>query len=266
MAAERDISGGAALALFVLGPVVAVVAALAGVTATARVASRHGGRTHGVAALSTAAAGTDVPLPGRDDVAFAASRAMTATVEIRGDRCGVTVTGSGFAASAELVVTAAHVVREINDPVVTADDGPHAATTVLFDPERDVAVLRVTGLSAMPLRLAAPGDARATAILGFPGGGQLEAEAVTMLREEAVVPRDIGLAGSATQPIWLVHGLVLAGDSGGPVVRNDGAAVGMVVARSTIYDMLGYAVGADHIAPAIAAAHDRTLPVSTGSC
>ncbi len=64
--------------------------------------------------------------------------------------CAKSAKGSGFAYAPDRVLTTAHMVAGTEGPItVTTSDGRrHEGDVVIFDPRRDVAVLRVPGLSA----------------------------------------------------------------------------------------------------------------------
>ena len=61
---------------------------------------------------------------------------------------------------------------------------------VAFDRRNDVAVLRVDGLRARPLRLSEPEPGEAVAILGYPGGGAFTATAGRLGRTATVFTAD----------------------------------------------------------------------------
>ncbi len=76
---------------------------------------------------------------------------------VTGSACGLGVSGSGWAAAPNLVVTNAHVVAGMKDPRVDRRDGEYRdAVVVAFDARNDVAVLRVAGLGAEPLEAVEP--------------------------------------------------------------------------------------------------------------
>ena len=79
-------------------------------------------------------------------------RVIASTVRVSGQACGRILTGSGFAADTETIVTNAHVVAGVDNPSVIRPDGRRlSATVVVFDPNRDLAVLSVPGLDQAPL-------------------------------------------------------------------------------------------------------------------
>ena len=69
--------------------------------------------------------------------------------------CARRVEGSGFVYAADRIITNAHVVAGVDQPVGPGRRRARQATVVLYDPERDVAVLHVPDLGLRPLSFAA---------------------------------------------------------------------------------------------------------------
>ena len=94
--------------------------------------------------------------------------AAPSVVRVLGNACGLGIAGSGWVARRGLVVTAAHVVAGEDATTVEAPGGlPLDAEAVAFDSRNDVAVLRVPGLQAHPLRLVGPKPGTPVALLGL---------------------------------------------------------------------------------------------------
>ena len=106
-------------------------------------------------------------------------RAATSVVRVLGTACGVGIEGSGWFASRDLVVTAAHVVAGEHDTSIELLGKPplHLVDVVAYDPHDDVAVLRVHDASEPPLPLAEPQPDAGVAIVGYPENGPLEGAA-----------------------------------------------------------------------------------------
>jgi uncharacterized membrane protein required for colicin V production len=85
------------------------------------------------------------------------AKASTVNVEVVG--CGRLYEGSGVTLAPGTGVTNAHVVAGTTSVAVDTPRGPIDAEVVLFDPSKDVAVLRVPGLNA-PVVPQAPSAAR----------------------------------------------------------------------------------------------------------
>jgi S1-C subfamily serine protease len=199
----------------------------------------------------------------RDPEVRAASRSV---VRILGTACGLGVEGSGWVAGPDLVVTNAHVVAGESDTTVTpAGSGSSLdATPVHYDPENDLALLRVNGLDDEPLSLApevqsgTPG-----AVIGYPENGPL---AITPARVGAtgpVITNDSYGRGPVTRQLTALRGEVRSGNSGGPLVDGAGRVLGTIFAATTQGKPGGYAVPNGIVAGALS---DSTGPVNTGPC
>ncbi len=209
-----------------------------------------------------------VDLPDDPTVQAAVESAGAATVRVVGLGCGGIQSGSGFVVAPNLVMTNAHVVAGIDRPTVEDRAGRHQATPVLFDPDLDVAVLRVQGLAAGPLPLV-PGETErgsGGAVLGYPGGGPFTAGAGAVLRRFEAVGRDIYGSNLTRRDVYQIQGTVRQGNSGGPFVQADGQVIGVIFAASTSDPDVGYALTAPAVAPRAQEAQGRRDPVSTGRC
>lgn len=195
----------------------------------------------------------DVPLPepgiGRDpDI----RRASSSVVRIRGFACGLGVEGSGWIVRNELVVTNAHVVAGIDEPLVDRREGEaREARIVSFDARNDVAVLRVPGLPGRPLPLGSGERGAAAALLGYPLDGPYRVTPVRIGGESRVGARDAYGRLQVNRPIVLVRGDVRSGNSGGPIVDRAGRVVATVFARRRASDD-GYAVPNEQVRRAVA--------------
>src|SRR5205085_3840298 len=77
-----------------------------------------------------------------------ADRVSLSTVKVEGIACRRVQDGSGFSPAPDVIVTNAHVVAGEKDTFVIKPDGRRLrATVAVFDPNRDLAVLRVPGLA-----------------------------------------------------------------------------------------------------------------------
>jgi uncharacterized membrane protein required for colicin V production len=198
--------------------------------------------------------------------------AAPSVVRILGTACGLGVEGSGWVAAPQLVVTNAHVVAGERDTVVQApgdaSDG-RAATLVHFDVHDDVAVLRVPGLVAPRLALAAdPAAGTAGAILGYPLNGPFDVEAGRIGATRTVLSEDAYGRGPVRRSVTPLRGRVRSGNSGGPVVDADGHVVTTVFAARTGSSPTqpgGYGVPNAVVRGALATAR-ASAPVSSGAC
>ncbi|MFE9356801.1 MarP family serine protease [Streptomyces olivaceoviridis] len=209
-----------------------------------------------------------VARPTGDSVTPAAtSAARLSTVKIEGAVGTEGREGSGFVYAPRRVMTNAHVVAGIERPSVRIGGvGPsYAARVVLFDPDRDVAVLYVPDLSAPVLRFdggAVRGDSAVVA--GYPQDGSLNLQAATVGNRVRATGRNIYSDRTVTREIYAIRSTVRPGNSGGPLLTTDGRVFGVVFARSTSDAETGYALTAAEVADDARRAATATAPVDTG--
>ncbi len=208
------------------------------------------------------------PLPPASVVDALAARAAAAVVRVQGPGCGGTVTGSGVVLAPGVVVTNAHVVAGVRAVEVVEGDAARPARVVLFDPDADLALLKVSGLQAAPLPLAGD-DARsgdAGVVLGYPGGGPFDAQPAVVLSRQQALGRDIYGDDLVWRTVYVVGSVIRPGNSGGPLVGPGGAVLGVVFASSRRSDDVGYALTASEVRPRLSEAATLDQPVSTGGC
>ena len=184
--------------------------------------------------------------------------AATSVVRILGSACGLGISGSGWVAGPELVVTNAHVVAGQTDTTA----GGHAARAIAFDARNDIAVLRVPGLDRRPLTQARADEGEPVAIAGYPENGPLTVVPGRVGGTATVLSEDAYGRGPVTRKITSFRGRVRRGNSGGPLLDGDGRVVGTVFASRTGSDA-GYAVPTDVVSDALARVRGS---VSTGAC
>lgn len=198
-------------------------------------------------------------------LASAGVRAARPSVfRVIGTACGLGVSGSGWVAAPNLLVTNAHVVAGMKDARIDRADGESRdADVIVFDPRDDVAVLRVAGLGAPPLTLVDPVEGRAVAILGYPAGGPFTAVPGRIGQTGVVLADDAYGRGPIRRRVTTLRGTVRHGDSGGPAVDGQGRVQATIFA-SRVGSAAGYAVPSAIIREALGKAGARE--VSTGPC
>lgn len=209
------------------------------------------------------------PPSGADaDAAF--QRAAPSTVEVLGDGCfhGFLNQGSGFVVAPGFVVTNAHVVAGTTQQWVRLAGRDDPATVVGFDPDLDVAVLHVAGLTAPPLALL---DGELTrgdggAVLGYPGGGGLTGGRAAVRELIEPVGHDIYGDGEVTRRLYELQADVAPGNSGGPFVLPNGKVAGLVFANSVVADHVGYAIVSSEFSQLVMRSVARDDTVSPGIC
>ncbi|HSD48934.1 MAG TPA: MarP family serine protease [Actinomycetota bacterium] len=212
--------------------------------------------------------------PSRAQTEGAVDVAGRSTVKVIGRACEHIQEGSGFIVDDGYVVTNAHVVAGMRAPEVSDADGAGSpATTVFFDPELDLAVLRVDAPPgdaplgpALPL---APSDVErgsVGAVLGYPGGGGLTGIGAAVRQPIAALGHDIYGRVDVQRDVYELQVEVRPGNSGGPFVVVDGTVAGLVFAASSVDPEIGYAIRTSEFEDEIQVATARTTPVDTGPC
>ncbi|GGV91141.1 MarP family serine protease [Streptomyces massasporeus] len=210
----------------------------------------------------------EVARPTGDSVTAAATNAAKrSTVKVEGVAGTQGREGSGFVYAREHVMTNAHVVAGIDEPTVQIGGvgRTYEARVVLFDPQKDVAVLYVPGLKAPVLRFdddAERGDSAVVA--GYPQDGDLNLQAATVANRVRATGQNIYNDGTAIREIYSIRSTVRPGNSGGPLLTTDGRVFGVVFARSTSDAETGYVLTADEVASDARSAAGATTPVDTG--
>jgi S1-C subfamily serine protease len=190
--------------------------------------------------------------------------AERSVVRVLGTACGLGVEGSGWVAAPNLVVTNAHVVAGEDDTtVVTSDGATLEATPVHYDPENDLALLRID--APIPALSTAPHPRPNTsgAVLGYPENGPYTVTAARMGDVNTVISEDSYGNGPIHRPIAFLRANVRSGNSGGPLVDAQGRVMATVFAATTQGPAGGFAVPDAVVTEALSSA---LQPVDTGPC
>jgi uncharacterized membrane protein required for colicin V production len=198
------------------------------------------------------------------------NRAAQSVLKIAGTayQCGQNQTGTGFVVSPERVVTNAHVVAGVSQPVVELPDGgAYPGRVVYFDGQRDLAVLAVEGLPSTPLTLSPdlPSGSPA-AFAGYPHGGPFQSKPATVQDITTVLVPDIYGHNPTPDDVYRLAGDVQPGNSGGPLLTVNGQVAGVIFAKATSDAELGFAIPMDDLSPVAAEAASLTDAVSPGQC
>lgn len=191
------------------------------------------------------------------------------TGQAPGCRPGVLEQGTGFVFARHHILTNAHVVAGVTKGpwVSNGQARPVLARVVLFDPQRDVAVLYAPQFNARPLGFAGHARAGGDAIVaGYPRGQPLTAVPARVGDEVAARSPDIYLAGAVIRDIYWIRAGVEPGNSGGPLLAPDGTVYGVVFANSTVQPGYAVALASGEVMPDARAGAAATTPVSTRNC
>lgn len=194
------------------------------------------------------------------------ARVSASTVRISGPACGRVLEGSGFSPEAGIVVTNAHVVAGVDRPTVQRPDGNRfRGRVVVFDPNRDLAVLEVDGLRQSPLPVGSPEIGDTGAVFGHPGG-QVELEISPARVEQRVnaLGRNIYNTQVTRRDVLVLAAELRPGDSGGALVNAAGTVVGVAFAIAPDEPNTAYALHASELQEVLDA--PRSAAVDTGPC
>jgi S1-C subfamily serine protease len=183
--------------------------------------------------------------------------------------CTRRIEGSGFVISPGHVLTNAHVVAgvTVGPDVITRRGHDFRATVVLYDPQRDLAVLDVPGLTAPQLTFAPPATGGASAIVaGYPRDHGFTVGAARLASAESAIGPNIYQNSQVQRQIYPIRALVQPGNSGGPLLSPSGQVYGVVFAAATALKQTGYALTAAEVAPDVRSGYQATVPVSTQAC
>jgi S1-C subfamily serine protease len=200
-------------------------------------------------------------------------RARKSIVKVVGTAtgCDKVLEGTGFVFDDERVMTNAHVVGGVEEPTVQigGEGRLHDATVVLYDWERDVAVLDVPGLDAPALEFADDdaGSGDGAIVAGFPENGAFDVRSARVRGTLQANGPDIYHRGTVRREVYSLYTTIRQGNSGGPLLTPGGRVYGVVFAKSLENDRTGYALTADEVLPDIKAGSiDDLGPVDSQGC
>lgn len=181
--------------------------------------------------------------------------------------CSRRIEGTGFLYAPHRVMTNAHVVAGVRAPEVHVGDRQLPATVVLYDPNRDIAVLDVPGLTATPLAFAGKAHRGESAIvIGYPQDGPYRADAARVRGTQDAKGPNIYDNRTVVREIYALRARVRPGNSGGPLVSTAGRVFGVVFAAAADDSQTGYALTAHEVASDAAAGRTASGSVSTQRC
>lgn len=195
--------------------------------------------------------------------------AAKSVVKVKGSAvaCAQSQSGSGFVVAPNRIITNAHVVAGVDDPQVEIGDNTYPAQVVYFDPQNDIAIVAVTklGIAALPVAATVP-VGTVTIVAGYPRGGPYTAKVAVIQQVSKISISDIYGNRKINREVYYLGSDVQQGNSGGPVISATGAVVGLVFAKSSSTNNLGFALTMTELAPVSAAAPTYSEAVSSGRC
>ncbi len=198
-------------------------------------------------------------------------RAAASVVKITGvaESCNRGQEGSGWVVAPQRVVTNAHVVAGVSSAHVRIQGTGRSydARVIVFEPQRDLAVLFVPGLPAPALTQGSDLKRSDGAVVaGFPLDGPYRLDSARVRDVLRATGADIYGNPGVVREIYSLLARVEPGNSGGPLLSPSGEVVGVVFAKSLDDDQTGYALTLAEARPVLEAANRSFSPVSTGGC
>lgn len=182
--------------------------------------------------------------------------------------CSRRIEGSGFVYADERIMTNAHVVAGTRNVQVETTDDRLDGKVVVYDPERDLAVIYVPGLRApvMPFVKKQASTGANAIVLGYPLDGPYNAQSARIRDVSNITGPDIYDAGDVTREIYTIFAKVRSGNSGGPLVAPNGDVLGVIFAAAADDQTTGFALTAEEAAGTASLGVERTRGVKTGEC
>lgn len=201
------------------------------------------------------------------------SQVQDSILKVRGraPSCSRQLEGSGFVIAPQLVMTNAHVVAGTSETSVEVgrrNPRELAARVIVYDPNVDVAVLRVPDLNADPLTFAPDpvGHNDDAIVIGYPLDGPYTAGAAKVRQRIPLVGPNIYDSGTVNRDVYTVRATVKSGNSGGPMLSPTGNVLGVVFGAAVDDQETGFVLTAQQVQPAFDAARGRTRAADTGAC
>lgn len=195
-------------------------------------------------------------------------RVSFSTVKVEGVACQRLQEGSGFVVGPGTVATNAHVVaghQPGRTEVLSPDGSRLRATVVVFDPDRDLAVLQVPGLTKPPLPVGTADVGDLGAVFGHPGGQDPLRVAPAAVRQRVqALGRDLYDSHPTRRDVFILASDLRPGDSGGALVDPQGTVVGVAFAIAPDHPSTAYALTSKELTAVLALR--RSAAAGTGSC
>lgn len=183
--------------------------------------------------------------------------------------CSAAMTGTGFIVGTERVITNAHVVAGVDEPVISQPNGTLQiqGKVIYIDRQKDIAVLFVPGLMGDKLTFIGPVTAHELGfVIGYPNGGVLKTIPVSISSEFESLGADIDGQGQVKREVIVFGGEIKPGNSGGPLLNDQGQVLGMVFAVDAENKNTGYALAPQEMVEIINKSKEIVKPVMTGGC
>ena len=208
---------------------------------------------------------TDVAIP------EIVTKSVASTVRIDGiaESCSAAMVGTGFIVSPERVITNAHVVAGVKEPVITLFNSQTqlSGRVIAIDRKKDIAIIFVPGLTGEKLTFIGPVTPNEIGfVVGYPNGGNLRTMPVSVTSEFESIGTDIDGNGETRREVIVFGGDVKPGNSGGPLLNDQGQVLGVVFAADAENKNTGYALAPSEVAKLVSETSSVMQAIETGEC
>jgi S1-C subfamily serine protease len=208
---------------------------------------------------------TDVAIP------EIVTKSVASTVRIDGiaESCSAAMVGTGFIVSPERVITNAHVVAGVKEPVITLFNSQtqRGGRVIAIDRKKDIAIIFVPGLTGEKLTFIGPVTPNEIGfVVGYPNGGNLRTMPVSVTSEFESIGTDIDGNGETRRDVIVFGGDVKPGNSGGPLLNDQGQVLGVVFAADAENKNTGYALAPSEVAKLVSETSSVMQAIETGEC
>ena len=198
-----------------------------------------------------------------------AAAVARSVVKVEGPACNKLQDGSGFVTREGLIATNAHVVAGERTTTIIRDDGRRfEGSVVAFDPERDLAIVKVSGFDRPALQLAteanASGAGTTGGVFGHPGGEPLRIAPFKVARVINATGRDIYGSNRTERKVLELSASLRPGDSGSALTNPQGVVVGVAFAIARDVENVAYALAPSELQEVLATVNGATI--GTGPC
>ena len=193
-------------------------------------------------------------------------------VSIQHTGCGNLYSGSGYIVAPNLIVSAAHVVTGANLVRVKDEKRSYVGSVILYDLNRDLALIRVDEIKDLALQLASGPQKLGTIgiLLGFPEQNILTASSGPIIKNANYSKLNVNLLSKIVidknTNFYVVNSKSEHGMSGGPLILSNGEVAGHLSFYSTSSENNSYVVSAQYYLNIINKNLKNNHLVYTGVC
>ncbi|MBC2682394.1 MarP family serine protease [Corynebacterium anserum] len=184
------------------------------------------------------------------------------------EQCRRLLQGTGFALTPDIVMTNAHVVAGTDAVALKTTDGQKNATVTYYNPQEDIALLKVDDGHFTPLAWAEnvgePGDN--AVVLGFPEGGPFRATPARIRDRFTISGPNIYADARVDREAYSLRSNVVQGNSGGPLINERGEVLGLIFGADMNQKETGYALTREEVMSHVGDLESHTSPVGTEGC